>query len=105
MGDLGPPSGAIAPFGSTWAGQRAGSRLTLIDRGRRLFEFLAAAQRLRVAPIRTTESYERDGAVFWLGELPEHCDVTTSLREGGAPAGGAAPGGSWGSAGRAADAR
>jgi very-short-patch-repair endonuclease len=49
------------------------------DRARRLFEFLAAAQRLRYAPVRTVDSYERDGDVFWLGELPAHPAVQTSL--------------------------
>jgi hypothetical protein len=39
------------------------------DRARRLFDFLAAAQRLRLAPVRTVDAYERDGDVFWLGEL------------------------------------
>lgn len=56
-----------------------GTSPELVDRGRRLFEFLAAAQRLRAAPVRTTEPYERDGAVFWLGELPQHPAVTSAL--------------------------
>lgn len=48
----------------------------LVERGRRLFQFLAAAQRLRLKPVRTTESYERDGGVLWFGELPAHPALT-----------------------------
>lgn len=44
----------------------------LVDRGVRLFRFLARAQQLRTAEIPTTDRYERDGAVHWLGSLPEH---------------------------------
>lgn len=45
----------------------------LVDKARRLVQFLAAAQRLRLAPVRTADTYLRnDGAVFWLGEVPEH---------------------------------
>ncbi len=49
------------------------------DRARRLFEFLAAAQRLRYAPVRSVESYERDGDVFWLGTLPAHPAIETPV--------------------------
>lgn len=59
-----------------------GARSDLVDKGRRLFQFLSASQRLRLAPARTTETYERqDGAVFWLGEVPEHPAVSTAARE------------------------
>jgi hypothetical protein len=67
------------PEGGAPAEQAAGTRPDLVDRGRRLFRFLAAAQRLRMSPVRTTDTYERDGAVFWLGELPDHEAVTSAL--------------------------
>lgn len=45
---------------------------SLLDRGRGLFEFLRAAQRLKTVPVRTLDAYVRDGAVLWLADLPVH---------------------------------
>lgn len=44
----------------------------LVDRGVRLFQFLARAQQLRAASTPTTERYERDGAVHWLSRFAAH---------------------------------
>ncbi|AXB48374.1 hypothetical protein A4R43_09275 [Amycolatopsis albispora] len=44
----------------------------MVDRARRLFEFLRGAQRLKATPVRSVETYQRDGAVFWFAELPRH---------------------------------
>jgi len=52
----------------------------LADRGRRLFEYLAAVQRLGVKPVRRVAQYGRDGSVHWFAEFPEHEAVRTSLR-------------------------
>ena len=50
----------------------------MVDKGRRLIQFLAAAQRLRLAPVRTVEAYRaQDGAVLWLVDTPDHPAVTT----------------------------
>jgi len=38
-----------------------------VEKGRRLFEFLARAQALTIPRIRDVQSYEH---VLWLGELP-----------------------------------
>ncbi len=45
---------------------------SLVDRARRLFEFLRGAQRLKANPVRSVESYQREGALFWFSELPQH---------------------------------
>ena len=59
-----PPERAVAP------GSPA-------DRGRRLFEFLAAAQRLKATRVRTTSSYDQ---VLWMGDLPDHPAVSSAHR-------------------------
>ncbi|QFU88954.1 AAA domain-containing protein [Amycolatopsis sp. YIM 10] len=48
---------------------------SLVDRARRLFEFLRGAQRLKASPVRSVEGYQRDGAVFWFAQLPRHPGV------------------------------
>lgn len=47
-----------------------------------LFEFLARAQELKTTPVRTTESYERDGAVIWLDELAAHSAIECVTQRG-----------------------
>jgi REase_MTES_1575/AAA domain len=47
-----------------------------------LFEFLARAQELRTTPVRTTESYERDGAVIWLGDRAAHPAIECVTQRG-----------------------
>jgi len=42
-----------------------------VDKAVRLFTFLAKAQQLRQAPVSDIDAYRRDGAVHWLGDLPE----------------------------------
>lgn len=52
------------------------SRPDVVDKARRLVQFLAAAQRLRTAPVRTTDTYEgQGGSVFWLGDEPSHPSI------------------------------
>ena len=44
----------------------------MADRGRRLFEFLAAVQRVSAHPVMDVSRYgDRDGRVLWLGKVPE----------------------------------
>jgi hypothetical protein len=71
MGDFDP----LGSNGDSATSSRALSPV-LVDRGRRLFEFLAASQRLRLSAVRTTDTYERDGAVHWLGGLPQHSAIS-----------------------------
>jgi hypothetical protein len=53
----------------------------LVDRGRRIFEFLAAAQQLKSKPVRTVEGYgSADGIVQWLKDVPEHPAVVSAHR-------------------------
>lgn len=47
----------------------------LVERARRLFDFLTRVQELRRAPIRHVDSYERDGAVVWLHDVPSDAAV------------------------------
>ena len=42
-----------------------------VDKAVRLFTFLAKAQLLRQAPVSDIDAYRRDGAVRWLGDLPD----------------------------------
>lgn len=52
----------------------------MADRGRRLFEFLSAAQRINARPVRNVSRYRADGAVEWLGEVPDHPQVDAAHR-------------------------
>jgi len=54
----------------------------LLDRARRLFEFLARAQQLRTDPPRTIDAYRREGQVLWFADLPEHPAVAPAQRGG-----------------------
>ncbi|NEE03785.1 hypothetical protein [Phytoactinopolyspora halotolerans] len=45
---------------------------SLVERARNLFEFLKQTQRLKVSTPNSTDTYQRDGAVLWLGALPSH---------------------------------
>lgn len=57
------------------------TRPDLVDKGRRLIQFLAASQRLRLAPARTIDTYlGQDGAIFWLGDAPQHAAVMSAAR-------------------------
>lgn len=58
------------------------TRDPLVDRAIRLFRFLARAQQLKSKPVRTTESYLRDGAVHWIGDVPSHRAVHVAHRDG-----------------------
>lgn len=59
----------------------SGSASPLVNRATRLFEFLARAQRIKETPVRQAASYnEREGRVFWLGDLPSHEAVRSAHR-------------------------
>ena len=55
-----------------------------VDRAIRLFEFLRRAQQVKSTPIRTIDTYEKDGGVLWLDRLPIDPAVQSSHRSGGA---------------------
>ena len=48
----------------------------------RLFTFLAKAQLLRQAPVSDIDAYRRDGAVHWLGDLPDAHAVRWGVEPG-----------------------
>lgn len=54
----------------------------LVDRAIRLFQFLMRAQEVRDESARTVDTYRRDGAVLWFGDLPHHPAVRSALDEG-----------------------
>ncbi|WP_134664871.1 MULTISPECIES: AAA domain-containing protein [unclassified Amycolatopsis] len=60
---------------------------SLVDRARRLFEFLRGAQHLKASPVRTTDTYQRDGDVVWLSQAPRHPAVSVRTAEPGDPDG------------------
>lgn len=53
----------------------------LVERGARLFRFLARSQQLRTASIPSTDRYEREGAVHWIARMPEHAAVHLGGRD------------------------
>ncbi|MEV0336113.1 AAA domain-containing protein [Nocardia sp. NPDC050717] len=57
----------------------------LAGRGARLFDFLAHAQQLRVSRIKDIATYQRDGEVIWVADLPADPAVTYQSDESGAP--------------------
>ncbi|MEU5408685.1 AAA domain-containing protein [Nocardia asteroides] len=57
----------------------------LAGRGARLFDFLAHAQQLRVSRIKDIATYQRDGEVIWVADLPDDPAVTYESAEPGAP--------------------
>jgi very-short-patch-repair endonuclease/DNA polymerase III delta prime subunit len=57
----------------------------LVERARRLFEFLGRAQQLKTTQPRTIDSYQRDGTVLWLADAPVH-DAVQCAHRGGDPA-------------------
>lgn len=65
----------------TGPGPASAPRDELADRARRLFDFLAEAQLLRLSPVRSVDAYEREGGLFWLGEAPRHPAVGTALAQ------------------------
>lgn len=73
--DIGPPDSH-----GRHAAHSGGQGIDLVDRGRRLFEFLAQAQMLKTAPARTTDAYLRDGTVIWMANVPVHDGITSAHR-------------------------
>ena len=63
-------------------GPHVGAEDPRVDRAVRLFEFLGRVQQLKANPPRTTDTYERDGAVLWLADLPQHPAVWSAGRGG-----------------------
>ena len=55
----------------------------LVERAIRLFEFLKRVQQVKSTPIRNIEAYAKDGAVLWLGGLPDDSAVQSNHRIGG----------------------
>ncbi|GAA3870188.1 AAA domain-containing protein [Tessaracoccus defluvii] len=53
-----------------------------VDKAVRLFTFLAKAQLLRQAPVSDIDAYRRDGAVHWLGDLPDAHAVRWGVEPG-----------------------
>lgn len=49
----------------------------LLDRAKNLFEFLARTQQVRETPQRSASGYDE---VYWLGELPDHEAISSTLR-------------------------
>lgn len=66
-------------------GERTPVMNDLADRGARLFEFLAKAQTLRASRIQDIATYQSDGEVLWVADLPEHPAVTYQEAEPGKP--------------------
>ncbi|MDQ7807057.1 AAA domain-containing protein [Amycolatopsis sp. A133] len=54
---------------------------SLVDRARRLFEFLRGAQQLKANPVRSVEVYQREGDVIWLADLPVHPAIARLPRD------------------------
>jgi very-short-patch-repair endonuclease len=50
---------------------------SLVDRARRLFEFLRGAQRLKASPVRSVDVYQREGDVVWIADVPAHPAIST----------------------------
>lgn len=63
-------------------GEDVAARDPLVDRAVRLFEFLARAQQLKTSSPRTVDTYQREGSVLWLGDLPDHPAVLAAHRGG-----------------------
>lgn len=57
----------------------------LAGRGARLFDFLAHAQQLRVSRIKDLGTYQREGQVVWVANLPDDPAITFGAAEPGAP--------------------
>ncbi|WP_196054673.1 AAA domain-containing protein [Nocardia aurantiaca] len=57
----------------------------IADRGARLFEYLAKAQTLRMSRIQDIATYQRDGEVLWIADLPEHPAITYQQADPGKP--------------------
>jgi very-short-patch-repair endonuclease len=53
---------------------------SLVDRARRLFEFLRGAQQLKATPVRSVDVYQHEGDVVWIADLPAHPAVSTFRR-------------------------
>jgi very-short-patch-repair endonuclease len=62
--------------------QDIADREPLVERAVRLFEFLGRTQQLKGQPPRTVETYQREGSVLWLGDLPDHPAVAVAHRGG-----------------------
>ena len=55
----------------------------VVDRAIRLFEFLKRVQKAKLTPVRTIDTYEKDGGVLWLNSLPADPAIQSSHRAGG----------------------
>lgn len=57
----------------------------VVDRGARLFEFLARAQSVGARRITNLDTYKHDGAVVWLNEISDHPAITYRPEVGASP--------------------
>lgn len=55
----------------------------VVDRTIRLFEFLKRVQQVKSTPVRTIDTYEKDGGILWLNRLPTDPAIQSSHRAGG----------------------
>lgn len=55
----------------------------IVDKAKRLFQFLAESQRLRSSPVKTTDSYSgAEQLIRWIDRVPEHPAVELAFRDG-----------------------
>jgi very-short-patch-repair endonuclease len=59
----------------------AQNRSLVVDRGRRLFQFLAQVQRLKVPRVTNIDTYRNEGVVQWFSAIPEHDNVSLEFRD------------------------
>jgi transcriptional regulator with XRE-family HTH domain len=57
-------------------------RQPIVDRGSRLFKFLAEVQNLKIPRITDLQTYKDDGEVLWFADVPEHDQVLLEFRDG-----------------------
>ncbi|MFJ4657965.1 AAA domain-containing protein [Nocardia sp. NPDC088792] len=57
----------------------------LVDRGARLFDYLAKAQTIGRPRVQDIAAYQRDGEVLWVADLPVHAAITYQANDPGIP--------------------
>jgi transcriptional regulator with XRE-family HTH domain len=59
----------------------AQNRSSVVDRARRLFQFLAQVQRLKIPRVTDIDTYRSEGVVLWFSAVPEHDNVSLEFRD------------------------